>query len=55
MFKLNFRRVFGLFLIIFVAGSLATGCYDDSELRESIENLKTQFVSQSLCIITESA
>ena len=39
---MNFRRVFGLALAIFVAGSLAVGCYDDSELRASIDNLKSQ-------------
>ncbi|MBO4536280.1 MAG: hypothetical protein J5702_03635, partial [Bacteroidales bacterium] len=42
MLKMNFRRVFGLALAFFVAGSLAVGCYDDSELRASIDNLKTQ-------------
>ena len=42
MFKTNFRRAFGLFLTLIVAGSLAVGCYDDSELRNSIENLKSQ-------------
>lgn len=42
MFKTNFRRVLGLVLSIFVAGSLAVSCYDDSELRASIENLQTQ-------------
>ena len=43
MIKLNLRRVCGLLLILFVAGSLAAGCYDDSELRAEIENLRTQF------------
>lgn len=42
MFKLSFRKVCGLFLILFVTGSLVAGCYDDSELRASIEDLKTQ-------------
>ena len=42
MLKKNFRRVFGLALAIFVAGSLAVGCYDDSELRASIDSLKSQ-------------
>ena len=42
MFKMNFRRVCGLLLVLFVAGSLATGCYDDSELRASIDGLKSQ-------------
>ena len=42
MLKLNLRKVCGLFLVLFVAGTLATGCYDDSELRASIDNLKTQ-------------
>ena len=42
MFKMNLRRVCGLLLVLFVAGFLATGCYDDSELRASIDNLKSQ-------------
>ena len=42
MFKKNFRGILGLLLVLFVAGSLATGCYDDSELRASIDELKTQ-------------
>lgn len=42
MRKQLFRRVFGLLTILFVAGSLAVGCYDDSELRSSINDLRTQ-------------
>ena len=42
MRKINFRRVLGLALAIFMAGSLAVSCYDDSELRASIDDLKTQ-------------
>ena len=42
MRKNNFRRVFGLALAILMAGSLAVSCYDDSELRASIDDLKTQ-------------
>ena len=42
MFKKNFRSILGLLLVLFVAGSLATGCYDDSELRASINDLKSQ-------------
>ena len=42
MNKLNFRRVLGLLTLLFVAGSLTVGCYDDSELRASIDNLKSQ-------------
>lgn len=39
---MNFRRVCGLALSILLAGSLAISCYDDSELRSSINDLKTQ-------------
>ena len=42
MKNLNFRRVLGLALAIFMAGSLAVSCYDDSELRASIDDLKSQ-------------
>ena len=42
MRKNYFRRVFGLALAILMAGSLAVSCYDDSELRASIDDLKTQ-------------
>lgn len=42
MFKSNFRRVLGLLALVFVSGSLTVGCYDDSELRASIDNLRTQ-------------
>ena len=42
MLKHNFRRVFGLALAIFMAGSLAVSCYDDSDLRASIDDLKSQ-------------
>ena len=42
MFKMNFRRALGLFLTLIVAASTAVGCYDDSELRASIEKLRTQ-------------
>ena len=42
MLKKSFRSILGLLLVLFAAGSLATGCYDDSELRASIDDLKTQ-------------
>ena len=50
MIKMNLRRVCGLLLILFVAGSLATGCYDDTELRESIAKLKTQLEQLSTLV-----
>ena len=42
MFKMNFRSICGCLLMLLVAGALATSCYDDSELRSSINDLKTQ-------------
>lgn len=42
MFKMNFRKVCGLLLALLVAGNLAVGCYDDSELRASIDQLQSQ-------------
>lgn len=49
MIKLSFRRVFGLALAMLMAGSLAVSCYDDSELRSSIDDLKSQLTQlQSL-------
>lgn len=42
MIKLSLRRVFGLALAIVLAGSMAVSCYDDSELRNSIDDLKSQ-------------
>ena len=45
------RRVFGLLTLLFVAGSLAVGCYDDSELRASIDDLRSQ-LSQLQTLVT---
>ena len=42
MFKMNFRGILGCLLAVLVAGMVTTGCYDDSELRSSINDLKTQ-------------
>ena len=42
MRKQNFKRVLGLLFVLFVAGSMAVSCYDDSELRASIDDLKSQ-------------
>lgn len=42
MLKKYFKGILGMLLVLFVAGSLATGCYDDSELRASINDLKSQ-------------
>ena len=46
-----FRRVLGLALAISMAASLAVSCYDDSELRASIDDLKTQ-LSQLQTIVS---
>lgn len=42
MFKTNFRRALGLFLTLIVSTSLVVSCYDDSEIRSAIDNLKSQ-------------
>lgn len=42
MFKMNFRSICGCLLTVFMAGALATACYDDSELRSRIDNLSSQ-------------
>ena len=42
MIKQSIRRVCGLALSFILAGSLAISCYDDSELRSSINDLKSQ-------------
>lgn len=42
MSKMNFRSVCGCLLAFLVAGFVATSCYDDSELRASINDLKSQ-------------
>ena len=42
MFKMNFRSICGCLLTVFMAGVLATACYDDSELRSKIDNLTSQ-------------
>jgi hypothetical protein len=42
MRKLSFKRVFGLLSVLLLAGSLAVSCYDDSEIRASIDDLKSQ-------------
>ena len=52
MRKPNFRRVLGLLTVLFVAGSLAVSCYDDSELRASIDDLKTQLTQLQTLVST---
>ena len=47
-----FRRVLGLLTLVFVAGSLAVGCYDDSELRASIDDLKSQLTQLQTLVST---
>ena len=42
MGKTFIRRVFGLLFMLFLCGSMAVSCYDDSELRNSINDLKNQ-------------
>ena len=42
MIKSVYKSVLGLLIVLFTAGTLATGCYDDSELRASLDDLKTQ-------------
>ena len=42
MRKLSFKRVFGLLSVLLLAGSLTVSCYDDSEIRASIDDLKSQ-------------
>ena len=42
MFKKNFRGICGCLLVLFVAGLMTTSCYDDSELRNAINDLKSQ-------------
>lgn len=42
MRKFSLRRVLGLALAFFMAASLAVSCYDDSELRASINDIKSQ-------------
>lgn len=52
MRKLSFRRVFGLTMAILMAGSLAVSCYDDSELRSSIDDLKNQLAQLQTLVST---
>ena len=52
MLKNLFRRVLGLALAIFMAGSLAVSCYDDSELRASIDELKSQLAQLQTLVST---
>lgn len=51
MFKMNFKGVFTVALALFVAGSLTVSCYDDSDLRASIDDLKSQ-LSQLQTLVT---
>ncbi|MCR5710085.1 MAG: DUF4988 and DUF4465 domain-containing protein [Bacteroidales bacterium] len=52
MRKVNFRRVLGLLAVLLMAGSLAVSCYDDSELRDSINDLKNQLTQLQTLVST---
>lgn len=52
MIKNSIRRVFGLVLALIMAGSLAISCYDDSELRSSIDDLKSQLAQLQTLVST---
>lgn len=52
MFKMNFRGILGCLLAVLVAGTITTGCYDDSELRSSINDLRTQLQQLQTLVTT---